>query len=122
MEEMKLSAVKVALEAAEQKAIAIGSPSSIAVLASAEISQAKAYTSRSMDAPTSALGELVQPGGPLYGIGNAHLKVGRPLITFGGGVPVIIGGAVVGAVGVAGGSPDQDEEIAQAAADALGGA
>jgi uncharacterized protein GlcG (DUF336 family) len=139
MEEIKLSAVKVALEAAEQKAITIGSPSSIAVLdsgrelvgfirmdgallASAEISQAKAYTSRSMNAPTSALGELVQPGGPLYGIGNAHLKVGRPLITFGGGVPVIIGGAVVGAVGVAGGSPDQDEEIAQAAADALGGA
>lgn len=136
MSEMKLAAVKKALEAAEDKAREIGSPSSIAIidsgrellgfvrmdgalLASAEISQAKAYTSRSMNAPTSVLGALTQPGAPLYGIETAHLKAGRAIVTFGGGVPVTVGGSVIGAVGVAGGSPDQDEAIALAAAAVL---
>jgi uncharacterized protein GlcG (DUF336 family) len=139
MEAITLAAVKRALESAENKANEIGSPSSIAIvdsgrellgfvrmdgalLASAEISQAKAYTSRSMNAPTSALGEYVQPGAPLFGLESAHFKAGRALITFGGGVPVTVNGEVVGAVGVAGGSPDQDEQIAMAAAAVLEGA
>jgi uncharacterized protein GlcG (DUF336 family) len=46
--------------------------------------------------------------------------VGRALITFGGGVLLQVDGAIVGAVGVAGGSPDQDHEIAAAGAAALG--
>ncbi len=136
MSEITLAAVKQALQAAEDKAVEIGSPSSIAIidsgrelvgfvrmddalLASAEISQAKAYTSRSMNAPTSALTEYSQPGSPLFGIETAHLKAGRSLIFFGGGVPVTIADKVVGSVGVAGGSPVQDEEIALAAAAVL---
>lgn len=132
MSELKLADVKKALEAAEKRAQEIGSPSSIAIidsgreligfvrmdgalLASVEISQAKAYTSRSMNAPTSVLSSLAQPGAPLYGIETAHQKAGRAIITFGGGVPVSVNGTVIGAVGVAGGSPDQDESIALAA-------
>ena len=42
------------------------------------------------------------------------------LVVFAGGVPVRIDGAVVGAVGVSGGSPAQDRVIAQAGADAVG--
>jgi uncharacterized protein GlcG (DUF336 family) len=42
------------------------------------------------------------------------------LIVFAGGVPVHIDGSVVGAVGVSGGSTEQDREIAQAGADAVG--
>jgi len=42
------------------------------------------------------------------------------LVVFAGGVPVLVDGEVVGAVGVSGGSPEQDRQIAQAGADALG--
>ena len=43
------------------------------------------------------------------------------LVIFGGGVPVTdAGGALIGAVGVSGGSADQDRRIAESAASALG--
>jgi len=41
------------------------------------------------------------------------------LVIFAGGVPVVSGGQVVGAVGVSGGSSDEDRQIAQAGADAI---
>ena len=41
------------------------------------------------------------------------------LIVFAGGVPVRVDGALVGAIGVSGGSADQDREIAEAAAGVL---
>jgi len=41
------------------------------------------------------------------------------LIVFPGGVPVHVDGALVGAVGVSGGSTEQDQEIAQAGASAV---
>ena len=44
----------------------------------------------------------------------------KQLIVFGGGVPVKVDGALVGAVGVSGGSVDQDREIAAAGAAAVG--
>lgn len=136
MTSLTLQQAQQALEAGLAKAREIGSPSSIAVmdagrellafarmdealLASAEISQAKAYTARSMNSATKDMSDLVQPGGPLFGLETAHLAAGRTLVTFGGGVPITREGQVVGAVGVAGGSPDQDHEIASAAADAV---
>lgn len=41
------------------------------------------------------------------------------LVIFGGGVPVVIAGTVVGAVGVSGGSVEQDEQIATVGAQAV---
>jgi len=130
---------QAALRAALDKAREIGSPSSVAVLdggrellafarmdgallASAEISQAKAYTARSLDCATRDVDVATQPGGPLYGLQTSHLAAGRSLVTFGGGVPITVDGQVVGAVGVAGGTPDQDHEIASAGAAAAGSA
>jgi uncharacterized protein GlcG (DUF336 family) len=127
-----------ALAAALAKAEEIGSPSSIAIvdsgrelvafgrmdgalLASAEISQAKAYTARSLNTATKDVSGWVQPGGPLYGIETAHMAAGRALVTFGGGVPITVGGEVVGGIGVAGGTVDQDHEVAAAGAAALAG-
>ena len=127
-----------AIAAAIAKAEEIGSPSSIAVidtgrelvsfarmdgalLASVAISQAKAYTARSLNSATKDVSGWAQPGGPLYGIETAHLAAGRALVTFGGGVPIVVDGEVVGAIGVAGGSPDQDHEVASAGAAALAG-
>jgi uncharacterized protein GlcG (DUF336 family) len=136
--ELRLEAAEAALRAALEKAREIGSPSSVAVvdagrellafarmddalLASAEIAQAKAYTARSLNCATRDVDTATQPGGPLYGMQTAHLAAGRALVTFGGGVPITTDGAIVGAIGVAGGTPDQDHEIASAGA-AAGGA
>ncbi|MFH5823846.1 heme-binding protein [Georgenia sp. AZ-5] len=122
-----------ALEAALQKATEIGSASSVAIvdegreliafarqdgalLASTEISAGKAYTACSMRMATKDIAPLTQPGAPLYGLEHTHL---RPLVTFGGGRVLEVDGEVVGAVGVAGGTVDQDDEIAAAAAAAL---
>ena len=38
---------------------------------------------------------------------------------FGGGVPVVVDGELVGAVGASGGSAAQDKQVAQAGADAV---
>lgn len=135
---LTMDQAQTALAASLQKANEIGSPSSVAVLdagrelvafarmdgallASVEISQAKAYTARSLNAATKDVESLAQPGAPLFGLHTAHLAAGRALVTFGGGVPVVVDGVIVGAVGVAGGSPDQDHEIAAAGAAALEG-
>lgn len=138
MSNVTLAMAEKAIAAAIAKAIEIGSPSSISVidagrelvgfarmdgalLASVQISQAKAYTARSLNAATQDYGSFVQPGAPLFGLDVAHLAVGKPLITFGGGVPITVDGEVIGAVGVAGGYPDQDHEVAAAGAAALEG-
>ncbi|GAB6986546.1 GlcG/HbpS family heme-binding protein [Nocardioides pyridinolyticus] len=138
MSALTLAQARAVLDAAIAKAEEIGSASSIAVvddgrellafarmdgalLASSEISQAKAYTSRSLGCDTRDIEGLAQPGGALFGLHTAHLAAGRALISFGGGVLLAVDGAPVGAVGVAGGSPDQDHEIAAAGAAALEG-
>lgn len=135
---LSLTQAQAALEAALAKAEEIGSPSSIAVvddgrellafarmddalLASAAISQAKAYTSRSLNSDTRDVTDLVQPGAPLFGLHTAHLAAGRALVTFGGGVLISVDGRPAGAIGVAGGTPDQDHQIAAAGAAAVEG-
>jgi glc operon protein GlcG len=46
-----------------------------------------------------------------------------PLVaTLGGGVPVVVDGQVVGAVGVSGMKPDEDAQIAKAGVSGLGAA
>jgi uncharacterized protein GlcG (DUF336 family) len=123
------------LEAALGKATEIGSPSSVAVvdagrelvafvrqdralLASTEIAIGKAYTSCSLQMATADVAPLTQPGQPLYGLETSHH---RPLVTFPGGRPIQQDGEHAGAVGVAGGTVDQDDEIATAAVAALVG-
>jgi len=57
------------------------------------------------------LAPLAEPGGPLYGIEASN--DGR-LIVFAGGIPLTARGRVVGAIGVSGGSIEQDQEVAEA--------
>jgi uncharacterized protein GlcG (DUF336 family) len=116
------------VEAARAKADEIGVPMDIAVvdagnnltafarmdgawLGSIDIAQNKAYTARAFDMPTKALVPLVQPGQPLYGIEASN---DGNLIVFAGGIPLTDGGDVVGAIGVSGGSVEQDQEVAEA--------
>ncbi|WP_307379527.1 heme-binding protein [Microbacterium sp. W4I20] len=69
-------------------------------------------------AATADLSGATAPGGPLFGFEHA---VAAPLAFIGGAVPVRDAqGSIVGAVGVGGGSAEQDHEIATAAAAAIG--
>jgi ATP:cob(I)alamin adenosyltransferase len=70
----------------------------------------KAYTAAAVRLATHELAKVAQPGKPLYGI-----DVNLPKITLvGGGLPVQKDGKVLGAVGVSGGSVEQDIAVAQA--------
>jgi uncharacterized protein GlcG (DUF336 family) len=69
---------------------------------------------------TADLSGATAPGGPLFGFEHA---VVAPLAFIGGAVPLRDAqGEIIGAVGVGGGSAEQDHAIATAAADAVIGA
>ncbi|MFC6765202.1 GlcG/HbpS family heme-binding protein [Natrinema soli] len=134
MTEVTLEAAKEIIAAAEKKADEVQVPMCIAVLdeganlvgfhrmddallASIDIARNKAYSAISLKMDTRAIHDASQPGEPLYGIGNTN--DGR-IVTFGGGFPLRDGdGNVIGAVGVSGGSVDEDEEVARAGVDAF---
>jgi uncharacterized protein GlcG (DUF336 family) len=79
-------------------------------LGSIDIAQKKARTARFFDMETGSIGELSQPGGSLY---NIEVSNGG-LITFPGGIPLVLDGQTVGAVGVSGSTVDNDRTVAQA--------
>ncbi|MER7829244.1 heme-binding protein [Streptomyces sp. NPDC095602] len=87
-----------------------------AVLISGETSTRKAYTALQLDAPTAGLVDLVKPDGPFHSLPTA---LDKPLLFIAGGVPVHRDGRPVGAIGVGGGTPDQDHGFATAALEAL---
>ena len=84
---------------------------------SARIAADKAYTVTAFNGmPTHQWwGAIENEPSLVHGI----VKTDR-LIVFGGGVPLRSGGELVGAIGVSGGSADQDRQIAEAAAAAVG--
>ena len=87
-----------------------------AFLGSIDISIKKAKTARYFNMPTGKLGELAQPGKPLY---NIEFSNGG-LITFPGGLPLKDkDGNIIGAIGVSGSSVEDDNEVALAGAAAL---
>ncbi len=84
---------------------------------SIDIAIRKARTARFFDMPTGEIGKLSQPEGPLYNIEHSN----GGLITFPGGVPIkTADGTIIGAVGVSGSTVENDHEVAQAGADAVG--
>ena len=89
-----------------------------APLLSVGIAANKAYSVTAFNGmPTAEWWPMIGEN-PALAEGLAHTE---RLVVFGGGVPVIVDGAVVGAVGVSGGSAEQDAEIAHEAAAALSG-
>ncbi|KQX74197.1 heme-binding protein [Aeromicrobium sp. Root472D3] len=85
-----------------------------AMLACRELAINKAYTSLSLRCPSGALDGAVQPGGPFFGLNTA--LGARPLVTFAGGRP--LGTPVVAAIGVSGGTLEDDDDISAAVVDA----
>jgi uncharacterized protein GlcG (DUF336 family) len=122
------------IAAAEKKALAIGQPMNVAVadgggnlvahvrmdgawIGSIDVSIKKAFTARAFDIATKDLAPLAQPGKEFFGIQFSN--DGRIMI-FAGGIPLKRAGKVVGAVGVSGGSGEQDQAVAEAGAAAFG--
>jgi uncharacterized protein GlcG (DUF336 family) len=122
------------IAAAEKKAKEIGQPMNIAVadaggnlvahvrmdkawIGSIDISIKKAYTARAFDIATKDLATHSQSGGQFFGI---HASNNGRIMIFAGGVPLKNkNGDVVGAVGVSGGSGEQDHAVAEAGAAAF---
>ena len=86
-----------------------------ALAISTELAPHKAYTAAAVRMSTHELAWQSQPGGPLFGI---DVNISK-MTLIGGGLPLKRNGKVIGAVGVSGGSVDQDIAVALAMVDAL---
>lgn len=128
-----LAQAKTIIQAAEKSAEEIGQPMNIAVvdaggnlvahvrmdgawIGSIDISIKKAFTSRAFDITTKDLGENSQSGQQFFGI---HASNQGKVMIFAGGIPLKKDGQVVGAIGVSGGSGEQDHQVAEAGAAAF---
>ena len=130
---MTLAQAEQVIAAAKEKSKAIDTKMNIAVvdaganlvafarmdgawLGSLDIAIKKAKTARYFDMNTGSIGELSQPGQPLYNIEHSN----NGLITFPGGVVLKnASGEIIGAVGVSGSSVDNDNTVAEAGSKAL---
>ena len=130
---LTLDDAKIMMQSAEAKAIEIGVDMDIAIvddggnllmfqrmdsgrITSITIAIDKAFTAGAARKSTREYGEVSGPGAPAFGINSAIQ--GRFMI-FAGGLPIFIDGQPVGGIGCSSGSPDQDEQVAQAGIEAL---
>ena len=82
--------------------------------ASSQLATDKAHTAATFRMTTEELGRLAQPGEMLFGV---QANNGGRVVIFGGGIPCRRDGAVIGAIGVSGGTAYQDVQIAERALD-----
>jgi len=130
---LTLEDAKRILAAAEAKAESLGTAYNVAVvdagghllafvrqdgalIGSIELAIDKAVTARILEKATHDLANLAQSGKPLFGI---HESNGGKVVIFGGGIPVVLDGSVVGAVGASAGTVEQDVAVAEAGITAL---
>ena len=128
-----LETARRVIEGVEAKARSIGCPVNIAVvdaggnlvahvrmdnarIGATDIAINKAWAARAFDMETAELGRLSQPGGPFFGI---HASNGGRVMLLAGGVPLRHAGQIIGALGVSGGSDEQDSACALAGAEML---
>lgn len=78
------------------------------LLISLEVAVKKAYTAAALKTATHELHEASLPQGDLYGINNME-----KIVTFGGGIPLKIEEKIIGAIGISGGTLQQDMEVAK---------
>ncbi len=124
-----LETARRVIAAGEKKAAEIGQPMNIAVadaggnlvahvrmdgawIGSVDISIKKAWTARAFDLATKDLAGDSQSGDQFFGI---HASNDGRVMIFAGGIPLKRDGKVVGAVGVSGGTGEQDQTVAEAA-------
>ena len=121
------------IAAAERKGNEIGQPMNIAVvdeganlvahvrmddawIGSIDVAINKAFTARAFNISTQELAKNSQSGSQFFGI---HVSNSGRVMIFAGGVPLKRAGEVVGAIGVSGGSGEQDQAVAEAGARAF---
>ena len=129
VQRLDLTDARLMIDAAKVKAAEIGVPMCIAItddagnlvafermdggkVTSTTIAIDKSYTASGAKKATHEYGDASQPGKPASAIGGRLMVVG-------GGLPVMVGGACVGGIGVSSGTPAQDMEVAQAGLDAI---
>ena len=129
-EGLDLETAKDLLEAMEAKAREVRVPMALAVTdetgalaaflrqdgvlpVSVDLARKKAFTCTRIRRSTQDLAPLVQPGASLYGMQNE-----QDFVVFGGGIPLWEGDRVAGAVGVSGGSVEEDVTVARAGEEA----
>src|SRR5215470_3342463 len=130
MSTVNLEDARRVITAAEKKAKDIGQPMNIAVadeggnivaharmddawIGSIDVAMKKAYTSRAFEIETKELAKHAQSGGEFFGV---HVSNDCRIMIFAGGIPLKRDGNVVGAIGVSGGSGEQDHAVAAAGA------
>lgn len=135
--QLNLAGAETILKAAKAKAESMGLKSNIAVvddgghlLAFARMDGARpASVTTALTKATAAATFRQETGAqPATGEPNVLLSIGLQIASSGkftplkGGIPIVIDGQVVGAVGVGGGTGEQDAEVARAGVKALGDA
>ena len=130
---VNLADARRVIAAAEKKAREIGQPMNVAVadeggnliahvrmdgawIGSIDVSINKAFTSRAFDISTKDLASNSQSGQQFFGI---HVSNHGKIMIFAGGIPLKRDGKVVGAIGVSGGTGEQDQTVAEAGAAAF---
>lgn len=130
---LTLADARTAIAASEAKAEEIGVPMNVAVvdaggnlvshirmddawMGGIDVSINKAFTSRAFDIQTKDLGESAQPSQQFFGI---HATNQGRIVIFAGGIPIARDGQIIGAIGVSGGTGEQDQSVAEAGASSL---
>ena len=110
MEKVEAEAKRIGVKAVVAVSDASGRPVAIhctdgAFIGSFDVALNKTYTAVAFQMSTAKLAELAAPGGSLYGI--QHTNEGK-IVIFGGGEPLYVDGVMIGAIGVSGGTAEQD--------------
>jgi cob(I)alamin adenosyltransferase len=87
-----------------------------AALGSMQLAVGKAFTAVSWATPSGEFGPTTQPGGDDWGWNTTDPRI----VVYAGGIPLLVDGELVGAIGASGGTAQEDEDCVAAAAGALG--
>jgi uncharacterized protein GlcG (DUF336 family) len=85
-------------------------------LGAMKLAVGKAFTAASWATPSGEFSCSTQPGGDDWGWNTTDPRI----VVYAGGIPLLVDGELVGAVGASGGTAAEDEECVVAAASALG--
>jgi uncharacterized protein GlcG (DUF336 family) len=87
-----------------------------AALGAMQLAVGKAFTAASWATPSGEFSQSTQPGGDDWGWNTTDARI----VVYAGGIPLLVDGELVGAIGASGGAASEDEECVAAAASALG--
>jgi uncharacterized protein GlcG (DUF336 family) len=87
-----------------------------AALGAMQLAVGKAFTAVSWATPSGEFGRSTQPGGDDWGWNTTDPRI----VVYAGGIPLLVDGELVGAIGASGGTAQEDEECVVAAASGLG--